>query len=269
MMRLIYIEWIKISRNRVFWITLAAYVLTILAVLIGMRAAIISINTNMAQATNGMTVLPSEIYRFPHVWHNLTFIGKYIKIFVGILMILLVTNEFYYNTLRQNVINGLTRLEFVWSKFVDGVLLSAFATLLVFLFGLISGFLTTSDMEFSQIFQKMVFIPGYFLMLVCYLTLIMMLAFLLKKAVLAMGILLVYSYIIEPILAWRFDESIGPFLPVQVFNGLIMAPKTPLFALFNIKTVSNGIDPMNIFLSLGYATVFFAISFLTLKKRDL
>lgn len=269
MIRLIKIEWIKISRNRVFWVTLAAYVITIIAVLIGMREAINSINRNMSEATNGMTVLPSEIYRFPHVWHNLTFIGKYVKIFIGILMILLVTNEFYYNTLRQNMINGLTKLEFLWAKFIDGVLLALVATILIFLFGIIYGFFNTSDISFSILIEKLIFLPGYFLMIIGYLTFILMLSILLKKAVLAMGILLVYSYIVEPILAWKLEESIGPFLPIQAFNGLIIAPKTTLFTLFKVKTASNGIDPTNIVLTLIYTAIFFGISYLVLKKRDL
>jgi ABC-2 type transport system permease protein len=269
MMRLFYIEWLKISRNRVFWITLAAYVVTIIAVLIGMRSAIISINTNMSNATNGMTVLPAEIYRFPHVWHNLTFIGKYIKIFIGILMILLVTNEFYYNTLRQNIINGLTKSEFVISKFIDGVLLALVATSIMFLFGLIAGFANTTSLGFSMIFSKIEFLAGYFLMLVGYLTFVMFLAFLLRKVVLAMGILLVYSYIIEPILLWRLPKSISQFLPMESFNGLIIAPKTTLFSLFNMKTTSDGIEFQNIILTLAYIALFSAVSYWMLKKRDL
>ncbi|OIO99768.1 MAG: hypothetical protein AUJ98_10150 [Bacteroidetes bacterium CG2_30_33_31] len=269
MKRLIKIEWLKISKNRVFWVTLAAYVLTIILVLLGLRSAVISINKNMSEATHGMTVLPTEIYQFPYIWHNLTFIAKYVKIFIGILMILLVSNEFYYNTLRQNLINGMSRLEFIWSKFIDGILLATTSTFLLFIFGLIAGIINTPDISIGIVFSKLIFIPGYFLMIISYLTFIMMLSIILRKAVLAMGILLVYSYIIEPILSWKFEESFGQYLPMQAFNGLILAPKTTLFSMFNIKTVSNSIEPMNIFLSIAYASIFFGISYWVLKKRDL
>jgi len=269
MKRLIYIEWIKISRNRVFWITLAAYVVTIILVLLGMRSAINSINSNVSEVTNGMTVLPNEIFRFPHIWHNLAYIAKYIKIFIGILMILLVTNEIYYNTLRQNLINGMTRMEFVWSKFIDGVLLALFSTVILFAFGLLAGFINTNEIEFDKIFSKIIFLPGYFLMVVGYLTFIMMLSILLRKAILTMGIVLVYGYIIEPILSWKFSDSFGSYLPIQAFNGLILAPKTKLFSIFHMKTSSNSIDMTNIVLTLVYTAIFFAISYYVLKKRDL
>ena len=269
MIRLIKIEWLKISRNRVFWVTAAAYIVTILLILWGMRSAINALNTNVSQATSGMTLLPSEIYKFPHVWHNLAYITKYVKIFIGILMILLVTNEIYYNTLRQNLINGMTRLEFIWSKFIDGVLLALFATLLLFLFGLVSGLINTGNLVFDEIFSKMVFLPGYFLMIVGYLTLIMMLSILLKKAILTMGILLVYGYILEPILAWKFSESFGHYLPIRVFNDLILAPKTPLFKMLNMHTTSSEISLVNIILTLAYTGIFFFVSFYVLKKRDL
>ena len=269
MIRLIKIEWLKISRNRVFWVTVGAYIVTIILILWGMRSAINSFNTNISEATNGVSLLPSEIYKFPHVWHNLAYITKHVKIFVGILMILLVTNEMYYNTLRQNLINGMTRLEFIWSKFIDGVILSLFATLLLFVFGLVSGLINTETLEFSKIFSKMVFLPGYFLMVLGYLTMIMMLAVLLRKAILTMGILLAYGYILEPILSWKFSESFGPYLPINVFNDLILAPKTTLFTMLHIQTSSNEINSLNIVLTLVYSGIFFSISYYALKKRDL
>ncbi len=269
MKRLIKIEWLKISRNRVFWVTLAAYILTILMILWGIRSAIISINKNVAEATHGMTILPADIYTFPHVWHNITFLAKYVKIFLGILMILLVTNEFYYNTMRQNIINGMTRLEFVWSKFIDAILLALFSTAMLFVFSLITGLVNTKHLAAGDIFSKMEFIPGYFLMISAYLSFIMMLAVLLRKAVLTMGILLAWGYILEPILAWKFADSFGPYLPIQCFNGLIVAPKTPLFTMMNVKTASNGIDLTYTMLTVIYMALFFFVSYWVLRKRDL
>lgn len=269
MIKLIKTEWIKISRNRIFWITLAAYVVTIILILTGMRAAINSINQNMSEATSGMTILPAEIYRFPHVWHNLTFITKYIKFFIGILMILLVSNEFYYNTLRQNIITGMSRRDFIAAKFIDGLMLAFFATLLIFVFGLVAGIITTKDISFHSIFAQIEFIPGYFLMLSVYLSFILMLSVILRKAVLTMGILFTYELIIENFLLWKLPDSIDRFLPVNAINGLIIAPRTKLFAMFHVKTASNGIDPVNIAISVGYMILFLWISYKILNKRDL
>lgn len=268
MKKLIQIEWLKVSRNRVFWITLGAYILTIIMILVGVRQAIISFNTNVSEATGGMSVLPTEIFKFPWVWHNLAFLAKFIKIFIAIVMILIVTNEFYYNTLRQNLINGMSRLEFVWSKFIDAVILAAFAAIILFLFGFVSGLINTPNLRFDAIFSKIHFVLGYFLMLVGYLSFVMMIAVLLRKAILSMGILIVYSYIIENIINWKFP-AIGKFLPGEVFNGFILAPKTVLFDMLKVQTASNSIPIFNLVMTLVYTSLFFYITYLVLKKRDL
>ncbi len=270
MKKLLRIEFRKMIHNRIFWLSLLGYALIMVLTLLMMRFQIIRFNERIQEGAGSfIPLIPTEIYSFPHVWHNLTFIGRFFKIFPGIFMVILVSNEYVYNTLRQNYISGLSRFQLVFAKFLDGIMLALFATLLIFIFGLISGFATTNNIEFTDIFEKMAYLPAYFLMLAGFLTFVMMLAFLIKKPVFTIGIILIYIFIAEPVLASKFSESFGNYLPVRAMNLLIEIPDTPIFALFSIKPDYDGISALHVVLSLVYTVIFFGISYLYIKRKDL
>ena len=270
MRKLLKIEFRKIFYNRIFWIALASYLLMMIFVLIMMRYQIDSFNDRISEGTKGfLPLIPTEIYSFPHVWHNLTFIARFLKIFLGVIMVILVTNEYNYNTLRQNMINGLSRFELLYAKFLDAFLLSLIAVALIFVFGLISGFVTTNTILFEDIFSKISYLGAYFLMLVSFLSFVIMLAFLLRKPILVLGLLLLYVFILEPIIAFKYADSFGNFLPLRSMNLLIEIPDTPIFALFKQRPQYDGISALHIFLSILYAVVFLWVSYWYLKKKDL
>lgn len=270
MNKLLKIELRKIIHNRIFWFTSGGYVITLLLILLGMRHQIINFNERLQEGSDGFVpLLPTEIYSFPHVWHNLTYVASFLMIFLGVIMVIMVTNEFAYNTMRQNLINGLSRFELVMSKFVDAIMLSAMATILIFLFGLISGFVTSANYDFGDIFSKMSYLGAYFLMLLGFLSFVMMLAFLIKKPALALGLLLLYNYIIEPILSFWLDESIGYYFPLKSFGLLVEKPDIALFSFFGIKPMFHGISPLYVGISVFYIALFFGVSYFVIKKRDL
>jgi len=270
MKKILKIELRKILNNRVFWFTAGGYVITLFMILLGMRRQIIKLNDSLSEGTDGfIPLLPTEIYSFPHVWHNLTYIATFLMIFLAVVMVILVTNEFTYNTMRQNLINGLSRVELVLSKFVDAIMLSIMATLLIFLFGLVSGFTTSSNYEFADIFSKMPYLAAYFLEILGFLTFVMMLAFLIKKPALVLGLLLVYNYIIEPIMSFSMDESIGNYLPLKSFNYLVIKPDLALFSFFGLKPMFHGISPLYVGISIVYIAAFFGVSYWVVKSKDL
>ena len=72
------------------------------------------------------------IYQFPDIWHNITYVAGFLKFILAIYMIISITNEMTYDTLRQNIMNGLSRVDFIISKLVLVFLLSVGSTLFVF-----------------------------------------------------------------------------------------------------------------------------------------
>jgi ABC-type transport system involved in multi-copper enzyme maturation permease subunit len=270
MKNLLRIELRKIIHNRIFWFTTGGYVITQLLILLGMRHQIIRFNEAISEGSKGfIPILPSEIYSFPHVWHNLTYIASFLNIFLAVVMVILVTNEFSYNTMRQNLINGLSRFELVFSKFIDAIMLALMATVMIFIFGIISGFVTSSNYDFGDVFSKMPYLAAYFLMLLGFLTFVMTLAFLIKKPALVLGLLLLYNYIVEPILAFWLDESIGYYFPLKSFNFLVEKPDIALFSFIGLKPRFTDIPMQYVGISILYMAIFFGIAYWVTKRRDL
>ena len=82
-------------------------------------------------------------------------------------------------------------------------------------------------------------------------------------------LLLVYSYILELIPAFKFSDTFGDFLPLRSMNMLIEAPNTPIFELLNISSKSNHIDSSHLLATFIYTFAFWGISYLIVSKRDL
>lgn len=264
------VEWRKISRNRVFWAMLGLSLAALIAALLGLQSAIESTNSQLDDTQfAGISLLPTNIFIFPHIWHNIAFIGKYLKIFLGVVMIILVTNEYTYNTLRQNLITGLSKTQLIGSKVIDALLLAGVSTLILFVFGLIMGTYSSEEFDFSDIFRKINYLAGYFVAVLGFLSFAMMIAFIVKKSAFSIMILLVYSYILEQVPALKYSETFGSYLPLSNFNALIEAPDIPIFQTLGISNFSIGIPMNHLALAFVYLGVFWGISLLIIKRRDL
>ena len=64
------------------------------------------------------------IFSFPGIWHNVTYVAGFFKFFLAILVAILVSGEYEYRTIRQNIIDGMSRLEFFKSKIITLFLIS-------------------------------------------------------------------------------------------------------------------------------------------------
>jgi len=270
MKSLLKIEWIKVSRNRIFWFMLAIYVIALILAFLGLQAMLQSTNDQIKESgLASIPLLPTNIYFFPHIWHNLTFVARFFKVFLAVVMIILVTNEYSYNTMRQSLMNGLSRLDLIKLKVFDVIILAAVSTVVVVIFGFITGIIHSSDYSMWDMLRKMNYVGAYFLMIVGFLSFAMMLSFLIKKPAFTIMILLVYSYIIELIPAFKYSDTFGEYLPLRSMNLLIEAPNTPVFEMLNISSASNSIPTSHIAATLIYTGLFWSISYFVIRKRDL
>jgi ABC-type transport system involved in multi-copper enzyme maturation permease subunit len=270
MKSLLRIEWIKVSRNRIFWFMLVIYIVALVLAFLGLQSMLENTNQQIKESgLDALPLLPTNIYLFPHVWHNLTFVARFFKIFLAVVMIILVTNEYAYNTMRQSLMTGLSRLELIKLKVLDVVILSAVSTIILLVFGFITGVTYSTDYEIWDVLRKLNYVGAYFLMLVGFLSFAMMLAFLVKKPAFTIMILLVYSYILELIPAFKYSDSFGQYLPLRSMNLLIEAPNTPVFEMLNISSASSSIPTDHIIVTLIYIGVFWSVSYLVIRNRDL
>lgn len=272
MIRLLSLELKKILPYRMFWIMLGIYVFSMIFFFWGLPS-LIDYFSIRAQ-TPEVKLLKNFLYNLPDIWQNLSWAASlrfFIKIFFGMIMIVLVTNEYAYLTIRNNIINGLSRTDFLMSKVYLAVLFSLVATFLVFIMGVILGSIYSVNITFHSFFAKMDFLVGYFIELFAYLLFSIMVAILVKRTGLAIGLLFVYP-IIEIIVQQKISEDIQPFLPINAINHILRTPNTSLIQYdspgMDIK-LQTGLVAQDMLVALAYCALFIGISLLVIRRRDL
>ena len=272
MIKLLKIELGKILPYKMFWVMTGIYLLNLIFFAYGLPSLIDYFT--MRSEVPEIKLLMKFLYNFPDIWQNLAWAASlrfFIKIFLGIIMLVLVTNEYSYLTVRHNIFNGLSRTDFLMSKVYLAILFSLVATLLIFLTGTVLGLIYSSTVTFHAFFGKMIFLFGYFIEMLTFLLFSMMVGILVKRTGFAIGLLFVYP-IIELIVQQKIPESIQPFLPVNAMNHILRTPNTSLIQFrspeFNVE-LQTGLHAQDIIVALVYAALFTLISLWVMRKRDL
>ena len=98
-------------------------------------------------------------FRFPMVFSYLGYEGNWLSFFfLGFMGVLMITQEFSNRTLRQNIITGLSRSNYFWSKFYFIMAVSLGAALYYGLIAMLYGVTHTPTLYQSIIFQNIDFI---------------------------------------------------------------------------------------------------------------
>jgi ABC-type transport system involved in multi-copper enzyme maturation permease subunit len=266
MLRLLKIDFKKYAYNRTFWVLLLIYFTLIVALFFGMEKILNQVLSN-AKTSTQMPVPDFSLYSFPYVWQNLAFVGGFFKIFIALIVVIFVTNEYSYKTIRQNVMNGLSREQFLASKVLFALILSFSASVILFLSGIALGIEHTIELSFALIFEKIAFLGAYFLELFAFSLLAMFTGFLLKRSGLAIGLLAIYYYIGENILAFLLPENTSRFLPVKSMGNLIDVPNSALMKMFGVN-FSEFVSVPDVFICSFWSVFFIGMTWLLLRNRD-
>jgi len=261
MIRLLKIELRKIIYNRTFWILTALYIVLYILVILGLQSFIGNINVNGTKLFKNLPV-----YRFPDIWHNITYIGSFFKLIPAFLVVIFITNEYSFNTIKQNITTGLSRNEFVFSKVIFIILYSTMSLLIVTLTGFIFGYSCSKPEDMSKIHEGMIFLLGHYLQLLNYLSLALLISVIIRKAGLTIVLLLAYSYIIEPILTFKLPDKIAYYFPVKLINNLITIPFKKYIVGLSFQTTIPFTDMM---VSVVYFAAFIFLTLIVIRKRDL
>jgi ABC-type transport system involved in multi-copper enzyme maturation permease subunit len=225
------------------------------------------------------------IFNFPFIWHFNTYIAASIKLFLAIVIVSMMANEYSYGTLKQNLIDGMSKKEFILSKFLTIVLFALVSTAFIFIMSLLLGFSFSSYTEMSIVFSDLEYLLAYFVKLVGFFSFCLFLGILVKRSAFALGFLLVWSIIegiLKGILTFKVfpDSNTAPyitqFFPLESMSNLIIEPFSRLSVM---KTIGSQIGIENskdysvhfsgILIVLCWTLIFTFLSYRLLKNRDL
>ncbi|MDO7171502.1 ABC transporter permease [Mariniflexile sp. AS56] len=220
------------------------------------------------------------IFNFPIIWHITTFFASQFKFFFAIVVVSMIGNEYSNKTLKQNLIDGLSKKEFILSKFYTIVFFSFVSTVLITLISFCIGMYYSSYNEAFIILSETNFLVAYFIKLVGFFSLCLFFGMLVKRSAFALAflfILFILEWILFGIMAWKFDastaEKIQNFFPLKSMYKLIDQPFQRIaMTKFPDKanlTYDYAVHWYEIAIVLAWTALFIFLSYRLLKKRDL
>lgn len=278
MLRLLNIEIQKLRYNK------SAKVISIIYfVLITFIALIASIEFNFGDFK--FRVADQGIFNFPFIWHFNAWVAAILKFFLAVVIVSMMANEYSYRTLKQNLIDGLSKKEFVLSKFLTVIGFAFISTLFLFIVSMILGLSFSDYKEIGIIFSDLEYILAYFVKLVGFFSFCLFLGVLVKRSAFAIGFLLVW-FIVESILygllKWQFfrgtdiAENVMQFFPLESMENLIIEPFSRFGAVQSAANQlgeafdkSYAVTWYGILIVLVWTFLFIYWSYLLLRRRDL
>jgi len=277
MIRLLQIEFIKLWNNRASKVLIISYfaLLTSIALVAAIKFDIGPIKFHLAD---------QGIFNFPYIWHFNTFITAFFKLFLAIVIVSMMSNEYSNKTIKQNLIDGLSKKEFILSKFLTVITFALVSTIFVFIVSLVLGLVYSDFNELSIVFTDLEFLLAFFVKLTGFFSFCLFLGVLVKRSAFALGFLIlwqVFEGIFRGIIRWKFfdgetTDTIMGFFPLQAMFNLI---KEPFSRLGAVQSVANQMGEKlaldyyihwyEIVIVLAWIAIFIYGSYAILKKRDL
>ncbi len=223
MLRLLSIEWQKIWTDTSFRVMMIVY--TLLVPFIHYNLGSSSVNFN------GMEMGLGTILSFPSVWEYSVYFASFLHYLLGFVIISNITREFTLQTVRQQVMDGLSRLEIVGSKWLFILVLGLWALFLVVISSLLLGFIYSES--YSPLIESPLVLFTFFLQAIGYMSIAALIAFLVQRSGLSY-ILFLGGALLEWVFGGLVDRfilqplgqtfSMGDFLPFGIIGNLVPRP---------------------------------------------
>jgi ABC-type transport system involved in multi-copper enzyme maturation permease subunit len=281
MLRLLNIEFHKLKYSRASKVLIIIYfaLLTSIALIAAIKFDIGPVQFHLAE---------QGIFNFPYIWHFNTFVASIFKFFLLLVIVSMMANEYTNRTLKQNLIDGLSKKEFILSKFYTVVVFAFISTVFVFMVSIILGFIYSDYNELSIVFSDLDYLLAFFIKLVGFFSFGLFMGILIKRSAFAVGAILVWfigESIFKGFLYWKFKDypstsdsvnSILQFLPLESMSNLIKEPFTRLNAVQSVaKQIGEDLSKdfsvhwYQIAIVLAWTFIFIYASFRILQSRDL
>ena len=281
MLRLLTIEFYKLKHNTASKVLSLIYfgLLTSIALIAAIKFDIGPIKFHFAEM---------GIFNFPYIWHFNTYVAAILKFFLLLVIVSMIANEYSYKTLKQNLIDGLSKKEFILSKFYTVVVFALISTIFVFIISLILGVTYSDYTELAIITSGLQYLFAFFIKLVGFFSMGLFFGILVKRSAFAVGAMVVWfigESMFKGYLLWNYRDavntsesvdSITQFLPFEAMSNLIKEPVSRLGAVKSIAnqigeniTKSYDVEFLTILIVSVWTFIFIYLSYALLKKRDL
>ena len=272
MLHLLKIDLKKLTSYRTFWVICGLYFLTLGFTTASGMEILKWIASKGAEFGTSININRVPLYHFPDIWQNLIWISGLFKLILSVMVVISITNEYQYRTLRQNIIDGFSRWEFLLSKILTNILLSLMSVVMIMVIAIVTGLIYTPTIEWTYIFKGTEFFLAYFIEVFAFLSYALMLGIFVQRSGLTI-VLLMLSHMIEAIIKINlframWDDSIGwlkQFFPLESITNLVPLP----FARYAFQEIQDYVSLAAVAIALVWTFLFNYFAYLRLKKSDI
>lgn len=258
MFKLLTLEWLRYSGYRTMNLIVGGYVLLLSLIFISFTEL----------SVGPFELFSREAFRFPYVWQNVAFLAKFLNLYLCIAIIFMVSNEYSYGTLRQQIIDGLSRRDAVLAKGLTIVVLSMGSTFLVVVIGTIMGLMNSNVVTVNVVVDRLDFIVAHFVHAFSMMSLAMLFTFLLKRNGLTVILFLTYAVFGEAIIRNTIPGDFTIYFPVKLLTNLNAYPSIAAFEN-ELQLGMDYVPIINAILGVGYGILFQLAAYWRLLKSDL
>lgn len=269
MMHALKLEWLKLRSFQTFKISVILYIILLPLFIMAVQAMFLG----NGQASDMLSL--SSLFESPYLWDTTAYWASWLTFFMLVyLSVLSISSEYSNRTLRQNLITGVERTQYLLGKGLIMIVFSLGATLylavITILFGLMNG-------GGGSLFAGIEVLLRFFIQNLSYASLAFMLAVILRRSGLVMILFFAYVLIVERIIRYLIFAQIlqnlkaGSYFPANIFGDTV--------PFFMVNSVAAGMDPtvLSIMIdpwvatgiAVGYIVFFWAITIRTFMRRDL
>jgi ABC-2 type transport system permease protein len=258
MLNLLHIEYKKLIPYSTFWVIFGLFFLFTPIVFYG--AGQIKIE--------GFPIDFATMYNFPNVWNNITYVASLFNLLIGILLVILVCDEFSFKTFRQHVINGHSKADFIVSKILLMISFALICTTYLLVLGSLFGFLSGGNGFFTE---QIYFLLVYFIQALGYMSVGLIIAVLIRSSALSI-IIFLCSILAESIIRALVPDFIDQYFPMKIISNLtpLPSPEGMLVAEMKNTLLPNVMSlSTTLILALVYILVFWGVAYFILTKKDI
>ncbi|SIQ61109.1 ABC-type transport system involved in multi-copper enzyme maturation, permease component [Chryseobacterium sp. RU37D] len=204
MIKLLKLEYYKNLNYRPFKIFTALYFAILIAFLcIGLF--------DMNLFGSPINLKEQGMYNFPEIWNFTTWIVALLKIFLGLIIVFSISQEFSNRMFKQNIIDGLSRKEFILCKLWTITVFTVISTIIVFAITMFLGYTYSATTNSEKVFEEIFFIGNYFVKLFTFFCFLLFLSVVLRKSMFVFLAFFVY---------WIAENIVNKIEMYQKIGGL-------------------------------------------------
>ncbi len=271
------LEWMKFRKQKAFRVILLLYAAAMPSLMLLARL----LNRLPREELPSFLPGPEALIGFPHIWEWLAYEGNWLSFFaLGFLGILMITTEFRNRTIRQNVLSGMHRNQWLGNKLAFMLALAGAATLWYTCSALLIGWFHTEKVYWNTLWKNSEQAWHFLLLNMGYLSFALLLGVWIKRTGLALFLYFAWALFLESAVRWglhfyHFQHRSFLFYPINVFEDLAPPPYAHLAESFASSFAEEYgfalyLSPREAVLAASlWIALFVALAWWRLRKMDL